>query len=171
MWPPSSDEILIGLQNDSRRVPADGRDDAMLDLAIAGMLRRVLDGDGIAVGGIGGERDISAAAPGSVDHFHEDVVGPASAFKGDNRRYGVGPLAQFDIVALLIPSHISSGIRHSRRCTAGPKSSQARRRSGAREAYRRLVSRPPQGARFGWAIVSPRSNILTFAVASRVEYR
>ena len=117
----------------------------MLDLAIAGMLRRVLNGDGIAVGGIGGERDIGAATPGSVDHFHEDVVGPASAFKGDDRRYRVGPLAQFGIVALPIPSHISSGIRHSRRCTAGPKSSQNRRRSGAREAYRRSVSRPPRG--------------------------
>jgi hypothetical protein len=77
--------FLVGLDDDSRRVPADRRANAFLDLAVAGVLCLGIGRNGVDVGGIGGERDPAPRTAGHRHHFIEQVVCPARALEGDHR--------------------------------------------------------------------------------------
>ena len=59
--------FLVGAQHHRHRVPADDRADAVLDRAVAGMRRLLLDRDGVDVGRVRRERDLGAAPAGAVD--------------------------------------------------------------------------------------------------------
>ena len=86
MWPPSSEEFLVGLDHDRRGVPADVAPDRHLDLAVAGMRRLGLRRDGVDVGRVGCERQAGALAPGGGDDLVENLVDLAETFE---RLYGV----------------------------------------------------------------------------------
>src|SRR5688572_24441130 len=58
---------LVGLHDHRKRVPANEALDTALDLAAAGKWWLFWGGDGVDVRGVGGERELDAAAAGVVD--------------------------------------------------------------------------------------------------------
>src|SRR4051812_50204779 len=56
---------FIGPQHDGERVPADDRTDAVLDGAVAGMRRLLVDRDGVEVGRVGRVGDRGALTAGA----------------------------------------------------------------------------------------------------------
>ena len=91
MWPPSSEELLVRLDDDRGRVPAHVAADELLDLAVPGMGRLLFRRDGVDIGGVGGERQLRALAPGGGDYRIEDFIDLADALEGLDRIERVEP--------------------------------------------------------------------------------
>ena len=91
MWPPSSEELLVRLDDDRGGVPAHVAADELLDLAVAGMGRLLFGRDGVDIGGVGGEGQLCALSPGGGDHRIEDFVDLANALERRDRIERVEP--------------------------------------------------------------------------------
>ena len=89
---------LVGPQHDGERVPADDRADAVLDGAVAGMRRLLLDRDGVEIGRVGRVGDRRALAAGAVHHAMEKIMRPLRAFDLDHAVQRVEPFLGFNRV-------------------------------------------------------------------------
>src|SRR5205823_2367659 len=84
-------------------VPADQALDAPLDVAVAGEGRLLAGGDGVDVGGVGGEGQLDALADGLVLQLGQQVAGPVGALRLEDRVERVEPLARLGNVDVPIP--------------------------------------------------------------------
>ena len=84
--------FLVRLDHDRGGVPAHVAPDMLLERAVAGMDRLRLGGNGVDIGGVGGERQPRAFPPRGGDDGIEDVVDPAEALKSFDGIKGVKPL-------------------------------------------------------------------------------
>ena len=84
--------FLVRLDDDRRGVPAHIAADVLLDLAVARMRRLRFGRDGVDVGGIGGERQLRALAPGRGDDRIEDLVDLVQSLESLDRIERVEPL-------------------------------------------------------------------------------
>src|SRR4051812_38878946 len=101
---------FVGPRHDGERVPADDRTDAVLDGAVAGMRRLLLDRDGVEVGRVGRVGDRGALAAGAVHHAMEKIMRPLRAFDLDYAVQRVEPFLGF-----------SGAHRRTSAGTSGPK--------------------------------------------------
>jgi hypothetical protein len=126
--------VLVGLDHHHRRVPADERPDATLDVLVAGEPRLVLARDRVDVGRAdrGGEADLAGARP--VEQLREQVTGPGFAVRVDDRIEGVEPLlrlARIDVrqlVHVAVEDHVAS-LRATPKALARPPRQARRQRS------------------------------------------
>ena len=100
--------FLVGAQHDRRRVTANVAADDLLEFAIAGVPRLVLDADRVDVGGVGGERELRALAPRRRHHGVKQLVDAIEAFKSLDRIQRIEPLAGFGGVAPQVVVHEAS---------------------------------------------------------------
>ena len=84
--------FLVRLDHDGGGVPAHVAPDMLLERAVAGMDRLRLGGDGVDIGGVGGEGQPGAFPPRGGDDGIENVVDPAQTLKSFNGIKGVKPL-------------------------------------------------------------------------------
>ena len=86
--------VLVGLEYDRHRIPADDGANAVLDRARAGMMRLLVRRDGIDVGGIGGEGHLGPVAAGRIDNLGQNAIGRLGSLKGDDRSNGLIPFSR-----------------------------------------------------------------------------
>ena len=84
--------VLVGLDDHHRRVPADERPDAPLDVLVAGEPRLVLAGDRVDVGRRDGRREADLGLLGPLEELGQQVPGPGLAVDVDDGVEGVEPL-------------------------------------------------------------------------------
>src|SRR5450830_1564124 len=91
----------VGPDHHRHRVPAHPRAQTLFVFQVAGTVGADVGGDGVDVGGVGGERDLGAAAAGQVDQALHQVVGAFGAFVFKDGFQRLQPFLGFQCVRIV----------------------------------------------------------------------
>jgi hypothetical protein len=91
--------LLVGFDDDRRRVPAYVPPDELLDLPVSRMRRLGLRRDGVDIGGIGGKRQPRSLPARRSDNGIKDFVDPADPLEGLHGIERIEPLIGFVVLS------------------------------------------------------------------------
>ena len=93
--------VLVRPQHHHRRVPTDGRADAVLDRRIAWKGGLLVRSNRVDVSGVRREGQMRSGPPRGLDSRCEQFIGPFGALKGDHRADGFDPFLHFIRIRVL----------------------------------------------------------------------